>query len=98
MADDTLTQVEEGLQNAEKMLPMLTPLLMMIPGFGAIVPFLQLIPVIIEGVKTIQKATGVSQSNAITQVRMHLTPGMPNAAALTSSPDFSDLAPTVGSA
>lgn len=83
---NTLNDIESGLQSAEQMLPMLTPLLLMIPGLSVIVPFLPLIPVLIEAVQTIEKATGVSQSNAITQVRMHLTPGMQNTLAL--SPDM----------
>ena len=82
-AQDTMTQIESGLSKAEEAMPMLSGILMMIPGAQAIVPFLQLIPVLIEAVQTIMKATGSSQTGAITAVRSHLTQGMPNSPALS---------------
>lgn len=78
----TLDNVETGLEEAEKILPELTPFLSMIPGLNMVAPFLSLLPVLIEAVQTIQKATGASQAGAITAVRSHLTPGFPNSPSL----------------
>jgi len=82
---DTLTAVDTALTEAEKIIPQLTPFISLIPGASAVVPFLSLLPVLVEAVETIMKATGTSQTGAITAVRSHLTPGMPNAVALGQS-------------
>lgn len=80
---DTLQKIDLGLSEAESIIPTLSPILSLIPGFGMIVPFLGLIPVCINAVETIMKATGTSKTAAITAVMSHLTPGMPNAPALS---------------
>jgi hypothetical protein len=81
---NVLAEMETGLETAEASIPMLQGILMMIPGANVIAPFLSLIPVAIEAVQAIEKATGASQTGALTALRSHMTAGMPNSPALSA--------------
>jgi GH24 family phage-related lysozyme (muramidase) len=78
-----LDEIEAALQAAENELPQLLSVLsIFIPGLKALTPFLGLLPVAIEAVDAINKATGMGQHAAIAGVVQTLTPGQPGAAAL----------------
>lgn len=77
---DTAKEVENALDAAEK----LAPLLAVIPGLSSLSPFIGLLPVAIQAVDAVAKSTGVPIATAVTTVAAHLTPGLPNSPALGS--------------
>jgi len=79
---DVISKIEMGVEEA---VPLLSTILSFFPQTAAIVPFLRLLPTIVEGVQTVQAQTGVSQTTAIAQVQAHNTAGMPNAPALAET-------------
>jgi hypothetical protein len=79
-ATKTLSEIEGGIETAEKAVPMLQGILTMLPPpFNMIAPFLNLLPTAAEAVMKIQAARGVTQSQAIRVVADHNTPNAPNA-------------------
>ncbi len=81
---DTVGEIENGLEVAESILPTLFGALgMFFPQFAMFAKFLPLLPVLVKAVDTVGQATGRPVHEAITAVADHLTPGLPNAPALT---------------
>ncbi|HKD44697.1 MAG TPA: hypothetical protein VKD24_03500 [Candidatus Angelobacter sp.] len=77
-------QINADLQLAQAELPQLLSVLsIFFPPLKAAIPFLSLIPVVIQAVQTVQAATGGTPASATAAVVQHLTPGQPNAPALT---------------
>ena len=88
MTDKTLTEVEQGLNDAASLLPEVAPFLSLIPGLGpwasvaiAAVSFFS------GAVQTVQQASGQSLPAAVTEVLNHLTPGKPNSPNLSPTSD-----------
>jgi len=80
MATGTAQSIEDILKLFEEV----DPLLAAVPGIGPLLPFINmLLPVAIQAVDTVAKATGDSQAIATTAVINHLTPGKPNTPALS---------------
>lgn len=78
-----LQDIQDALVHAQSTLPQLLGFLSnFIPQLRAILPFLNLLPVAIQGVAAVQQATGMNTPNAIGVVQAHLTPGQPDAPAL----------------
>lgn len=85
-SSNVLNEVEIGIETAEKVAPMLSGILSMLPPpFNGIAMLLQLLPVAAEAVQKIQVATGGTTASAITDLRNHMTAGKPAAPALSES-------------
>ncbi len=81
---DTAGEIENGLTVAEEILPTLFGALgMFFPQFAMFAKFLPLLPVLVKAVDTVGQATGAPIHQNIAAVVDHLTPGQPNAPALT---------------
>lgn len=76
-------EIEKALEAANTILPgILGNLAPFVPQIKAIMPFLSLLPVAINAVKTVQQATGGNNANAAAAIVAHLTPGQTAAPAL----------------
>jgi hypothetical protein len=83
---DTFETIKTDLTLAQNILSAMAPYLNLIPGYAVISPYFALIPLIIKAVAQIQQISGVSKAVAIGALTDHITPGAPNAAALSSPP------------
>jgi len=80
---DVVAEIEAALEAAENELPQLLSVLsIFIPGLNALRPFLSLLPVAIEAVKTIHTIEGQGTQSAVASVVQTLTPGQPGAPSL----------------
>ena len=79
-----LQDIEQALQAANSLLPtILTVVGTFVPQVAAFAKFLPLIQIAIQGVDTVAKVTGTDAATATATVAQHLTPGEPNAPALS---------------
>lgn len=77
------TGAAQTIEDILKLFEEVDPLLAAIPGIGPLLPFINtLLPIAIQAVDTVSKATGDSTAIATTAVVNHLTPGKPNTPAL----------------
>jgi hypothetical protein len=82
----TITEIDQALNTATQFLPgLLAFLTQFYPPAGAILPFLPLVQTALQGVETVEQAMGVATSTATQTVINHLTPGAPNAPALSET-------------
>lgn len=80
----TLQNIQDALVHAQSTLPQLLGFLAnFIPQLRAVLPFLKLLPVAIQGVQAVQQATGADPATAVEVVKDQLTPGRPNSPALS---------------
>lgn len=80
---DTFQEIEDALSVAEQDLPVaIAALSTFMPKLKAIMPYLDLLPVAIQGVHAVKQATGASAAGAKAAVAATLTPGLPFAPAL----------------
>ncbi len=81
-----LSNFDSALHTAETMLPtILSVVSIFFPAAKALIPFLALLPEVINAVEIVMKATGGDFSTAMAEVSSHLTPGQPNSAALSNN-------------
>jgi hypothetical protein len=79
-----LADIEQALEAANSLLPTIFGVVgTFVPQVAAFSKFLPLIQVLITGVNTVAQATGSDASTATATVAQHLTPGEPNAPALS---------------
>jgi phage-related minor tail protein len=79
-----LTDIEDALQALNSVLPtILTVVGTFVPQVAAFAKFAPLIGILISGVHTVAQVTGQDASTAAATVAQHLTPGEPNAPALS---------------
>jgi hypothetical protein len=88
---NTLAEIDQALQIADEVLPIaLGGLAPFVPGVSAVTPFLPLFEKAISAVDIAAKDTGKPLLDVIQDVLNHLTPGMPNVAALSPTATVSE--------
>lgn len=79
-----ITEIDQALNSANTFLPTLINFVgMFYAPANALTPFLPLIQTALQGVETIEAATGLATPAATQQVIDHLTPGAPNSPTLS---------------
>jgi hypothetical protein len=80
---NTFQEIEDALTATNSFLPQILAIVSAFyPPAGAVLKFLPLIQVALQGVQVVQQATGGTTAAATAAVSDHLTPGQPAAAPL----------------